>query len=121
MKKALSLLLALVMCLSLCACGAPKTFDKAVEKAEEKLEKWDSQNYNGYSYSSTYPESEKTFSVIMIPTLDDAHMYSKFVAEAAAEEVYKDISKIFSKLDTEVYILLSSSDGILTFSADDFD
>ena len=52
MKKTISLILALTLCLSLCACGAPKTFEEAAEKAEAKIAEWDSQKYNGYYYNS---------------------------------------------------------------------
>ena len=122
MKQVLALLLALVICLSLCACGAPKTFDQAVAKAEENIAKWDSQNYNGYGYTSTYPENEKSFTVIMIPTLDNDGMYTEFVAKGAAEEIYEETAKCFSALDTEVLIVIGNSKEIMyTFTAEDFD
>ena len=38
MKKTISLLLVLVMCLALCACGAPKITAETVEKAFESCE-----------------------------------------------------------------------------------
>lgn len=121
MKKAISLILVLMLCISLCACGAPKTFSAAVEKAETKISKWNSQNYNGYGYTSTYPDNEKSFSVLMIPTLDDPGMYTKFVAKAAAESVYKDISKCFSALDTKVLVVIGNSSEIMyIFTEDDF-
>lgn len=121
MKKALSLILALILCLSLCACGVPKTFEAAVEKAESKISEWDSQNYNGYGYTSTYPDNEKSFSVLMIPTLDNPGMYTEFVAKAAAEEVYKDISKCFSAVDTEILVVIGNSSEIMyIFTKDDF-
>lgn len=121
MKKALSLLLALVICLSLCACGAPKTFEAAVEKAEAQLSEWDSQNYNGYGYTSTYPDNEKSFTVLMIPTLDNASMYTESMAKVAAKLAYQDISEYFSALDTKVLIVIGNSSEIMyTFTAEDF-
>lgn len=121
MKRLIALLLLLALCLSLCACGAPKTFSAAVEKAEAKIEKWNSQNYNGYGYTSTYPDNEKSFSVLMIPTLDNAGMYTEFVAKAAAEQVYKDISKCFAALDTKVLVVIGNSSEIMyIFTEDDF-
>jgi hypothetical protein len=121
MKKALSLLLVLVMCLSLCACGAPKTFEEAVTMAEAKLEEWDSQKYNGYRYTSWYTVEGKPFIVMMIPTLDADGMYTEFVAKGAAEEIYKDISKCFSAVETEVSIMIGDSEEVkYIFEADDF-
>lgn len=121
MKRMIAALLLIIMCLSLCACGAPRTFEAAVEKAESKISKWDSQNYNGYGYTSTYPENGKSFSVLMIPTLDNPGMYTEFVAKAAAKEVYKDISKCFSALDTKIIIAIGNSSKIMyMFTEDDF-
>lgn len=122
MKRVIALLLVLSLGFALCACGAPKTFEEAVEKAEKQLEKWDSQNYNGYGYTSTYPENEKSFSVLMIPTLDEPLMYTEFVAQTAAEHVYKEISKCFANVDTEILIVIGNSSEIMyIFTEEDFD
>lgn len=114
MKKAIAIILTLALCLSLCACGAPKTFEEAVEKAEARIEEWDSQKYNGYYYNSYY-ESEKSFWVFMYTALDNAGMYTESVAKTAADLVYKDISKCFSALDTQVAIVIRDEDEILYF------
>lgn len=122
MKRFIAILLLFAFCCSLCACGAPKTFEEAVEKAEAQIDKWDSQNYNGYGYTSTYPDNEKSFSVLMIPTLDNDGMYTEFVAKGAAEEVYDTISKYFSALDTEVLVVIGDSSQIMyIFTEEDFD
>ena len=122
MKKIVSLLLAFSLCFALCACGTPQTFEEAVEKAEGIISKWDSQTYNGYGYTSTYPDNEKSFSVLMIPQLDDPGMYTEYVASAAAEEVYKEISKCFSALDTEVLVVIGNSSEIMyIFTEKDFE
>ena len=122
MKRIVATILLVTMCISMCACGVAKTFEEAVAKAETKIAKWNSQTYNGYGYSSTYPDNGKSFSVLMIPKLDSAGMYTEFVAQAAAEEVYKDIKKIFSALDTEVLIVIGNSSEIMyIFTASDFD
>ena len=124
MKKAISLFLALVLCLSLCACGAPKTFSDAVAKAEEKIEKWDSACYNTYHYTSTYPENGKSFTIIMIPTEFDSHpeMYTKFMAESCAKEIYEKTAKCFSSLDTAVLIAVGTQDGniLYLFNSENF-
>lgn len=120
MKKTISIILVLALCMSLCACGAPKTFEEATEKAEEKIAEWDSQKYNGYYYNSYY-ENEKSFWVFMHTALDNAGMYTASVAKTAAGEVYKDISKCFSALDTQIVILIRDEDEVLyTFTAEDF-
>ena len=57
----------------------------------------------------------------MIPTLDAPGMYTEYVAKAAAEEVYKDISKCFSALDTKIMIVIGNSNEIMyIFTEDDF-
>ena len=122
MKRAVAIILVVVLCVSLCACGAPKTFAEAVEKAEAKISKWDSQKYNGYYYNSYYPsEKGESFWVFMYTALDNPGMYTAFVAKTAAQEVYRDISKCFAALDTKIIILIRDEDEILySFAAEDF-
>lgn len=124
MKKILALSLTILMVLSLCACGAPKTFEAAVEKAEKKIEEWNSVNYNTYGYTSVYPENGKSFTVIMIPQLIDSNpgMYTKDMAKVAAKGVYKDIAKCFSAVDTTVVIAVMTRKGdiLYMFNSEDF-
>ena len=120
MKRIISLTLVLVLCLSLCACGTPKTFADAVAKAESKIEKWDSQKYNTYRYTSVYPETEESFTVVMIPTLIDTtpEMYTSYMAKVCAEEIYEDTAKYFSALDTIIMIAVMTEDGELLYMFD---
>lgn len=120
MKRIISLTLVLVLCLSLCACGAPKTFADAVAKAEGKIEKWDAKSYNTYRYASAYPETGESFTVVMVPTLIDTTpaMYTSIMAKTSAEEIYEETAKCFSALDTIIMIAVMTEDGEILYMFD---
>lgn len=101
MRKLVPLLLALALCLTLCACASPTTLDGALRKADKQIEKWNGETFNGYTYS-----------IVMEQTWDNeiAMMYN--VVEAAVEPIHSDMEKIFSNLkDTQPVIVIFVRDA----------
>jgi hypothetical protein len=112
MRKLVPLLLALALCLTLCACASPTTLDGALRKADKQIEKWNGETFNGYTYSGVYVADSSAYSIVMEQTWDNeiAMMYN--VVEAAVEPIHSDMEKIFSNLkDTQPVIVIFVRDA----------
>ena len=80
MRKLVPLLLALALCLTLCACASPTTLDGALRKADKQIEKWNGETFNGYTYSGVYVADSSAYSIVMEQTWDNeiAMMYTSW-------------------------------------------
>ena len=104
MRKLVPLLLALALCLTLCACASPTTLDGALRKADKQIEKWNGETFNGYTYSGVYVADSSAWDN------EIAMMYN--VVEAAVEPIHSDMEKIFSNLkDTQPVIVIFVRDA----------
>lgn len=64
MKKTLTLLLALVMCLPLCACGTPSV-DSCVQKADEIVNQHECTQGDAYGFRGEYFEDLGSYVIVM--------------------------------------------------------
>ena len=83
MKKAISVLLALVMCLGMCACGDGDKFDSKSETMDPVMEKYVG-NYKFDSYcENIFTHDKYQFSETMTLNADGTGTYCRIVTEAS--------------------------------------
>lgn len=124
MKRFTALLMAAIMCMALCACGAA-TVSEAVADAKAQLSEWSSETYNNYKYAGVYSEEDDSFCIVMrYKGSDSADVIAidKMISKTASEKVFKKINKMFSKFDTFVCVVMYYPDGdYITYSANDYE
>lgn len=108
MKKAIPLILALVLCLSLCACGAPKTIADACKKADNLVEKWDQEGKSLCGYTSEYVPEGKMYSVTVysLTAEDETEFFKEFNAKDRCEFVYEELEQYFSSFDVAILAMM---------------
>ncbi|MGN1423187.1 MAG: lipoprotein [Oscillospiraceae bacterium] len=123
MKRLLSILMAMILCLTLCACG-PESVTDAVSDAKAQLSEWSSQTYNNYKYSGVYFKEDNSFCIYMnYNGSNDSKIIAidKMISKTASENVFKEINKMFSKFDTYVCVLMYYPDGdYIAYNANDY-
>ena len=121
MKKFLSLLLASLLCFSLSACGAPKTVEDALKKADAIVEKWDKDTHYGCGFESDYSsESNKYYVTSYLLTAADETISAKFVtAELCSEFIYEGLSEILSDFGVSIVtVMIDENEDIYYVTVD---
>ena len=97
MKKAISLLLAFVLCLSLCACGKP-SIESCVLNANTLVSRHEPYLEGCYKFSGEYLEEDNTYVIMMC--VDDAKLDDML---ADSNEDYTDLIRTIAinKLDSD--------------------
>lgn len=97
MKKAITLLLALVLCLSLCACGKPNV-ESCVLNADMMVSNHTPYLEGCYTFSGEYLEEENTYVIMMC--IDEVRL-DEILAES--NEDYTEVLRtvFISKLDSD--------------------
>lgn len=136
MKKALSLLLALVMCLSLCACAVqspenntpvnkPKTVDEACAEADKLVAQWNSEAFAGCGYSGEY-DTELAggpyykVNARYFKSIIESSDYPEYVLTGITQDIFSDVypklCDIFEGLNVCVLITLADENGENSYS-----
>lgn len=126
MKKAISLLLALVLCLSLCACGG-NSLEKACKEADELVSQWHSEGYGGCIYKGEYIAEKDGFEVSMymvyarypssVDELDVGAGYVKnTITNTLKDELYPQLVEVFEGEGVSIAFILSDQNGKNTWS-----
>ena len=121
MKKALSLILALVMCLSLCACGGLTKEQKAAcEEADAVLQKLCDSDVMQQLYKLSYKSETKTVEgkTLYIATITFDKI-STTMAKAFGETIMPDLQEVLNKEDIYVGIYLYEGDEAVYKLIDD--
>lgn len=121
MKKALSLILALVLCLSLCACGG-NSIKKACKEADELVSKWHSEGTSGCIFKGEYIAEHDGYEVSMymvsvrysseVDAMDRGAAFVKnSIASTLRDELHPQLAEIFEGTDVAVGFILSDQSG----------
>lgn len=70
MKRVISLVLALMLMLGLCACKGKKDLNKIIPEAEKTVSELKAIDDIAYAFSSEYSESDKIFTIILKVDMD---------------------------------------------------
>ncbi len=127
MKKVISLFLALVMCLSLCACGKTSKIEEIAEEVNALMSP-DFFNLNEESWKvkgTLYEENgDPTYAAMLIPISDHKstvlHVWNETVAESMLPYCYNKVVEYFEGTDVDVCVVvcIDTLDNIL-FKYDD--
>lgn len=126
MKKAISLLLALVLCLSLCACGG-NSLEKACKEADELVSEWHSEGYGGCIYKGEYIAEKDGYEVSMymvyarypssVDAMDVGAEYVKnTITNTLKDELYPQLVEVFEGENVSISFILSDENGNNTWS-----
>lgn len=126
MKKAISLILALVLCLSLCACGG-NSLEKACKEADELVSEWHSEGYGGCIYKGEYIAEKDGYEVSMymvyarypssVDAMDVGAGYVKnTITNTLKDELYPQLVEVFEGENVSIAFILSDQNGNNTWS-----
>jgi len=131
MKKALSLLLALVLCLGLCACAVqspenkPKTVEQACAEADKLVAQWNSEAFAGCGYSGEY-DTERAggpyyivnarYFKSIVESSDYPEYVLTFITQDIFSDVYPKLCDVFEGLNVCVLITLADENGANAYS-----
>ena len=136
MKKALSLLLALVICLSLCACAQqseesntpvnkPKTVEQACAEADKLVAQWNSEAFAGCGYSGEY-DTELAggpyykVNARYFKSIVESSDYPEYVLTGITQDIFSDVypklCDVFEGLNVCVLITLADENGANSYS-----
>lgn len=124
MKKVVSLILALAMCLTVVGC-APKTVEEACKKADKLVEKWDDKTLHQCEYSSEYFENlngDQDYYTVYITDLTYSDMtdYAKNYARTNnSKEVYEELKDLFEKFDVIITVIYMDEYGNTVYATMD--
>ena len=122
MKKALSLILALVMCLSLCACGGSKENGVSKEKVEEELQgTWEHIWYSssdGFTHRVFLEFDDGSLDYTVIRNGDVTSKHGYYVITNKVVEIWFDgkgepFAELTYKYEDGELSLVNYGDGIL--------
>ena len=132
MKKALSLILALVMCLSLCACaeqeapgGNSKTVEQACAEADKLVAQWNSEAFVGCGYSAEYDTTTAGGPYYKVharyfKSIVDSSDYPEYVLVGMTQDIFSDVypklCDVFEGLNVCVLITLADENGANSYS-----
>ena len=126
MKKIISLVIVLTLCLSLCACSGDP-LEKAIEEADALVGKWHNEGYGGCIYKGEYIKEKDGFAVSMYivyarypATVDALEVGAGFVKNTMTrtmlDELYPQLVNVFNGLDVSIAFILSDQNGKNTYS-----
>lgn len=131
MKKALSLLLALVLCLGLCACAVqspenkPKTVEQACAEADKLVAQWNSEAFAGCGYSGEYDTEQAGGPYYIVnaryfKSIVESSDYPEYVLTGITQDIFSDVypklCDVFEGLNVCVLITLADENGANSYS-----
>ena len=114
MKKISLLLVICMLMASLFGCGAPKTLEDALAKANKKVEKWNSKTEATCSYRYAFLDDSNTYLVYVksLTVEDDTDSYKEYIAEDRSEFVYEELKSIFENFpDVAIGVAMENENG----------
>ncbi len=122
MKKILSFIIALIICLSMCSCGG-MTEEKALKKADELVAQWNTNVESACGYSSKYSPNETGGPVYTvyaryvdsaINSTENPEYMKNVITKEIFNNLYPQITELLEQYDIYVIFIISNQNGTKT-------
>lgn len=120
MKRVFAILLVLTMCFGMAACGAPKTVEEAVEKANSMVAKWDKKTEKLCTYEGEFNAIESKDAVegyayfVFAKSLtveDETDTAKQINARHVSEFVNEKLLPVFAEFDVDLVVAVKDETG----------
>jgi|GEM_PF-3458701 len=125
MKKVISIVLAFVLCLSLCACSS-NSLEGACRKADKLVNGWHDEAYGGCIYKGEYIKETDGYEISMylvtarypssLDSEDGATFVKNTMTRRMLDELYPQLVEVFEGYDVSIAFILSDQNGNNTHS-----